>query len=274
MKNIKIFVLSFVIIFTSCEKEVREIKMPKVENKQVLAAFFTDEQDTLRLYLSSFVSATASTQSKGIETADVGLYLNDTLLVKFESEGEGFYAALSDSLLFLVGRKYEIRSKAAGFPDIFAKATFLPEVRPDSLRFRVLDDRDGVVDLFYKDRQGDDYYGFFRAWFYEGDSLISRDGASIDLISDVLFDNQMTSARIEVANVKYLVNIGQPDTKIVGTLVHIEKVWYDYEQALEINSPIVDDFLDFHSTDNVPSNVVGGYGIFGLGNVGILEKKF
>ncbi len=271
------FIFAIVLFsFISCEKEAKEIKLPEAESRQILSAYFTDELDTLILYLANSVSTTGSVQSHGITDADVGLFVDGQKVLNFTSSANGFYTAIKDSFEFIVGQEYEIRSTVDGMPDISAKTTFLPEIKPDSIRFY-----DEFVDLWFQDLPGDDYYGFFDARFYVRDTLIQRSSESFigvnvvwPSISDALFDGQYVKARIKVSRTHLLEEIGEPNTKITGTIIHIGKLWHEFESEKWYNTPDPTGIFDFYSTENLPSNVVGGYGIFGLGNAGTIIKNF
>lgn len=269
----KIKFLFLALLLVSCGKET-ELKLPSHENRQVLSAFFFDEMDFLRLFISNSVSSTGSKESEGISDADVGLFHNNDKVLSFISEGDGFYSSPKGVLTFQVGEEYEIRSKVQGMPNISAKATLPAVVSLDSLFYSA-----DLAKLIFKDPVGDDYYGFFRVSFYVRDSLVAstdypsvgpiRTGATV---SDETFEGQLVSVVMPIVN--SIEKIGEPDTKVVARMVHVEKIWHLYEEAIGINEPDSDDFFGSYSTENVLSNVIGGYGFFGLGNEERIEKNF
>ncbi len=281
IKNI--FLLVYITVFASCVKEVPEIKLPAFEHRQVLSAYFTDEMDSLRLYLAVSVPATGDEEESGIEGADVGLFYHNEKVLSFESEGNGFYHAYVDTFEFVEGEEYAIRSKVNGFPDIVAKAKLPRPVKLDSIDVESYNDGTVRVKISFVDLIGQDYYGFFRAPFYFNDTLIDRGypdfprlGSSYvyKAVTDETFDGDRAVVSFFVIPNVGGVNIWKPNTKVVGAIVNIPKIWYEYEQALEYNVPEPDDIFLIYSTENMPTNVDGGYGLFGLGNEERIEKYY
>ncbi len=279
------YLLIAILLTTSCEKEASEIKLPPQESKQILSAFFTDDLDTLLLFISNSVSTTGRIQSAGIKNADVGLYLDNERVLSFESLENGFYQVPKGGFEFVVGKEYELRSVVDGFPSISAKETFLPEVKPDSIVFIKPSsnsfDSQGFVRFSFQDLVGDDYYGFMRAAFFVDSMFVGAESFGMigsesiyPTISDKFFDKQKVVGSIIVDGIGGIEEIGNSNTKIKVSIVHISKAWHTFENFIEYNDLDNIEFGSFIYTKNIPSNVNGGYGIFGLGNVGSRELNF
>ena len=271
----------FIMLFLlSCGKEVN-IKTTS-EPRQALFAFFTDLTDTLNLYLANSAPLMGE-ESKGITTAEVSLFENGVKVFDFASKGDGFYQIAKDSFTFKEGSEYEITSKVTGLPDISAKAIFVPEVKLDSLAYEKLTDR-SLIDIWFQDPDEPNYYGFFMAQYFT-DTIIGHTRfpeVSIqgiyyydEIVSDSLFNGESVKSRILAEDRMYgAVDIGAPGTKVKAIMLNTEQIWYKYEQAIEFNVAEPDEIFFIISTANLPTNVEGGYGIFGLGNASTIEKIF
>lgn len=275
-----VFALFIVLFLLSCGKEV-EIKTSS-EPRQVLSAFFSDLTDTLNLYISNSASLSGN-ESKGISTAEVCLFENGVKVFDFESKGDGFYRIAKGAFVFKEGKEYEITSKVNGLPDIFAKAIFVPEVKLDSLVYEKLSDRHSLIDMWFQDPDETNYYGFFMVQYFINSSIsytiedqVSIQGVDYydEIVSDALFNGQAIKSHLLVENFEQVDKLGTPGTKIKGIMMNTERIWYEYEQAAAYNVADPDDLFPVVSTTNLPTNVLGGYGIFALGNASIIEKFF
>lgn len=279
MKTKFLFVMFLGFLLGSCGKETNIVKFPAFESRQVLSAYFTDEMDSMRLYIANSVPAVGEEESSVVANADVGLYYHDEKMLSFEPEGGGFYHVYRDTFRFVEGEEYEIRSRVDGLPDISAKAIFPMTIKLDSIDVKDYNNGGAWTKMFFKDPTEYNYYGYFKVRFYVNDSLIaSADEARIGAlavwktISDVSFDGDFVTVDI-LADV-HGVKIWKPNTKVKGEFVHINRLWYEYDEAIWGNVPDPEDLLLLHSTENLPTNVEGGYGLFGLGNKEHIEKLF
>jgi len=286
------FFYFFVIIsllFSACAKEAKEIKVPKQESKQVLSAFFSDEMDTLWLFIARSEWAIGSQESKGVVDADVGLFEEGVKVLGFESAGNGFYKAVRGSFSFVVGKEYEIKSKAPGLEEISAKSILLSEIRPDTIMYSansMVDEQAIKLSITFKDSIGPDFYGFFVPRFYVGDSLLSEIFWDVKTPSQALFDNTTISdidfdGNVGVltfdcrSNDVKLAHFPVGGNKISITIHHISELWYHYNHEIFFNEPDPEEFLfSVYAPEDVPGNVKGGYGFFGLANAGTIEIIF
>lgn len=266
---------------SSCNNEVSEFKIQPATPRQALFSFLSDEMDTLRAYISQSVPI-GSVESSGIENADLRLYEDDVLILNFESIGAGFYQSVKGEFEFKEGSDYYLKSTVPGLTDVSAKATLPSEIRFDTIEMVQIEGR--LIDIYASFRDPVDiknYYGTFTAKFYSNTvpvlehycSFSIRKNEPLSTLSDEGFDGKiikvLLSCRFDQA--VDLNNI----TKFNLTLNHIGKGSYDFQNNTLLNSfDAEEDFFTLFIPESLPSNVVGGYGFFGVANTETLEFEF
>lgn len=275
------------IIFTSCENfingVVREIELPETE--PVLAPFLLlDEQDTAILVtISKTTGVLDSVEPTLITNATIELYRNGNLLHTINSDHydifNGFY---SYDLGGQFGQElglYEMKVRAAGYPEVSATQNMVLPVAIDSVGYipngyvDPLNGNKNELKLYFQDPPDVENYYMVSATatsrdtnpdgtpFYQYTAYLETQEPYIEqgwdnsVFSDETFDGQYISASFGTWNTLDF-------EQIVFRLISISKDTYTYIKSFNtysnsIGNPFAEPSLLYSNTD-------GGLGFFGL----------
>ncbi len=272
----KLIVYLGVFLLISCQKEF-ELKNLKYEPKIVVNSIFS-VGNNIKIYLYSTLPVDSDfnlpqymltdslivSKYPKISSAEINLYENGNFIEKVEELDSGYYKS---KITAKEGKKYEIKIKADGYPDVFAFDTV-----PLSVKFSFI----SFVDTI-------NYYSYFQIRLKNDRNRYFRTYLKISDTSNTYYqDIQFTQ------NIKYIwqaeskllnSNDFQTDSLVLGLknapftikkiYIYFGSVSYNYYKYYETISlqPLGDDQI-FAQPIAVFSNIQNGYGIFAAYNDG------
>jgi Domain of unknown function (DUF4249) len=273
-----IFITLLVSLLFSCRKRSIDLEIPYEGKKMVVFAFFNPDSLLSVNVQPTYPPSGKFTYEGGIENAKVSIFENDVLIENLSYIRNGIYKSVFKKPS--VGKKYQIKISALGFPDIESTAEMIPaEANLIDISFEDLNSETLIgtklLSLNVKgDKNSDDFYAVLNTAtqgkdIYSLSTLIIAShnpetnpcyfkGIGLTGFTDKCSSNEIIDFKLglEILNFSYKT---KPD-KLVLNLRKINYNFYKYY----ISYQDVDEGLELAFLSPKPrfTNIKGGYGIF------------
>lgn len=280
-------------LFSACEGFFEEVvEVPTEDHVPVLSlnGILSDLDTDLQVYLTHTQGIFDGSPPEIIDKASVELYRNDILLGQFDFQEDifpfnGVYQMQRDKPLGLNRDIYELRVSAPGYDPVFATQQ-MPE--PVSLKqaeylldatFDEFGEQASEITFTFQDPPGDNFYAFeaaVLALIFTGQDTIFTENpiplSSLDpslergneewLARDDRFEGEETTLTFFTDHRYTIEDPEEAIFKIRLRLISISEDHYRYSRAIQAAFSNQDN--PFSEPIDIPSNVMGGEGVFSL----------
>ncbi len=283
MKNQFIYILSAVILFSSCEKVI-DFEGEVKESKIVINSLFNTE-DTFSVHISNSLSLIDVEDLKYLKNADLKLYDEAGSLVSTpQFTKNGFY--VDPDFKFSEGKSYKIVVEKTGYKTVEATDIIPKAISINKVDSQIVMSQDGYEELQFaidfNDPEGENYYmvevsanyvyrwdtfeysGYEQAYLNTIDPNVSGSGGVNGttygqqlILSDRNFDGKTYTFRFNTS--MYILDEYYENVEI--KFYSISKAVYNYFTSLQRYQNVQGD--PFATPVQVYSNVENGFGIFG-----------
>lgn len=272
MKTYSFLLLAFLLILSSCEKDIT-VDLPAGEEKIVVEGYIEEGRNPYVLiskstgYFAPFDSA--SVTQYAVKNALVVIcdgFICDTLFAPAASIG---YIYVSQNLTGTIGRTYSLFIKTEDGRELTSSAYCYPPVPLDSAWFKVQPGKDSLGWAWARLTEPDTMGNFYR-WFAK---RLGKDQDFIAPIGSVFTDRFINGTSFEFAfnRGKYPNSTADDDNNEeegyfkVGDTIVIKfctagQATYDFWRAAEDQQS--SNGNPFAAVNYIPSNITGGIGIF------------
>lgn len=270
--------ISSLLAFTACEKEVTNIKLPSVPSKLVVTSFISPQDTRLRVYVLKSVPAISKSNLSSDDIRNASVHMSDgSKSVDFiYNEREHAYIADAKNLPIIPGNTYFLEvsdtegRKTEASCTVPVNQNIALEIAIDSAKSQYSDFMEYYMIMKWQDTPGEiNFYRtsaeikieqqqntFYQPVYFDGYDLVT------------FADSRLDGARFSSPPGSIWKPSYNPDYPVTNTLyaylLNTDEHYYRYHQSLRNNYNV--DGNPFAEPVLIYSNMNGGLGVFGSYN--------